>query len=77
MNNIFYVHVNLFILFIYYYYYSNYYLLFIYYNISKQRTATYLSPLDPRYAALQALNPSISSLPIDVRTYFLTFNKLI
>lgn len=43
---------------------------------SKQRTATYLCNLDPRYEKLIEKEPRISDTAIDIRYYEITYNRI-
>mmetsp|Transcript_1304 Transcript_1304/g.2112 ORF Transcript_1304/g.2112 Transcript_1304/m.2112 type:complete len:393 (+) Transcript_1304:56-1234(+) len=43
---------------------------------AKQRTATYLSPLDPRYSLAVAREPAVAREAIDVRTYDLSMQRI-
>lgn len=41
-----------------------------------QRTATFLSSLDPRYAVIAAAEPRVTTNAVDIRCYQLLYNKL-
>ena len=43
--------------------------------LAKQRTATYLCNLDPRYKKLIEIEPKISDTAIDIRYYEITYNR--
>jgi hypothetical protein len=44
--------------------------------IATQRTATFLSALDPRYRLAFGRNPRVSNTAVDIRSYKVTYKKI-
>jgi hypothetical protein len=44
--------------------------------VAVQRTATFLSPIDPRYRLAAARDPRVSNTAVDIRKYIVTYKKL-